>query len=197
MGRTTKANRLILEHIETFGFITVRQCQNIIYKDNKCSDVRARKKLKEMFDKGYIKKQKNSITSEYIYTLKEESISRHKYILMNLYSVIYSKNKCIIYFRMEELWKGCNKKSDAHIIYQTYDNRKIGMLVEVDIFHFTTQDKLDKIYRSGDVEDWYKANFNSDYFPQILILNNKGKTKLESDDYDILCTSIDDLESIF
>lgn len=187
--RFTKKVRLILDHISKYGFITNRQCASIIYKGNKQPLLQAQTKMKLLFDNGIVKREEYRLTKEFIYMSEVKSISDHKMYVMNLYAFLYNKFD-IKFFKYEQSWN-CKKRNDAHIIIEKHDSF-IGILCEIDLFHKTSQEKLDTLYKSGEVQQWYSDNYNmQDYYPLILIVNGNGKTNLKSNDYDIECVDFD------
>lgn len=187
--RFTKTTRLILNHIQTFGFITNKQCALIYYKNNKQSLVQAQVKNRQLFESGYIKRYENPTTRELIYcsdTSKE--ISEHKIITMNLYAYIMNKYE-VIHFKLEPSWGVSKRRSDAHIIFKKENNETIGLLLEVDLFHQTTKFKLDELYKSGEVQQFYEDEYKvSNYYPSTLIINALGKGNIKNTEYDIVYT---------
>lgn len=188
--RFTGKVREILNHIETNGFITNKQCAMIYYKDNKQPYIQAQTKMKLLYDNKVVKRYENKINGEYIYTIKGERISEHKLYIMNLYAYLYHKFD-IIYFKLEECWN-CKRKNDAHIIVQTKSGDTVGLLCEIDFFHKTSKEKLDSIYRSNEVQAWYQEHYGvQDYYPSVLIINHNGKIGYSSDSYEILTTDFE------
>lgn len=187
--RFTKKVRMILDHINTYGFITNKQCANIYYKENKQALLQAQTKMKLLYDNGVVKREEYPLTKELMYMTEVKPISNHKMSVMNLYAYLYSKFN-IKYFKYEQSWN-CKKRNDAHIVISKGDVL-IGILCEVDIFHKTSQSKLDILYKSGEVQQWYYDNYGlQDYYPLILIINGQGKTTVKSEDYDVACVNTD------
>lgn len=187
--RFTKKVRLILDHINKYGFITNRQCAAIFYKGNKQALLQAQTKMKLLFDNGIVKRDEFRLTKEFVYMNETKTVSDHKMYVMNLYAYLYNRFD-IKYFKYEQSWN-CKKRNDAHIIIEKHD-AFIGILCEIDLFHKTSQEKLDVLYRSGEVQQWYSDNYNiQEYYPLILIVNGNSKTTLKSNDYDIESVDFD------
>lgn len=188
--RFTKKVRAILNHIETYGFITNKQCAMIYYKGGKQPYIQAQTKMKSLYDNGIVKRTEYKLNKEYIYTIENKQVSDHAMCVMNLYAYLYNKFE-ILYFKTEASWK-CKRRSDAHFIIQEDDGDIFGILCEVDLFHKTGKDKLDSMYESGEIHNWYKVNQGAEgYYPSILIVNNTGKTNIKSDKYEIVATDFD------
>lgn len=188
--RFTPKVRAILNHISTYGFITNNQCAMIYYKGNKQSYIQAQTKMKTLHDNGIVKRTEYKLNKEYIYTLEDRQISDHAMYVMNLYAYLYNKFN-VLYFKQEASWN-CKKRNDAHIIIQKDSGETMGILCEVDLFHKTGKEKLDIMYKSGEIQNWYKVEHGADgYYPCILIVNSSGKTKMTSDQYQIVATDFD------
>lgn len=188
--RFTKVVRLIMEHISKYGFITNKQCEKIFYKDSRQPYVQAQVKMKLLFDSGVVKREFNTFTNEYIYSYDGKLPSYHRLYMMNLYAHLYSKYE-VLYFKTENEWMNGKRRNDGHVIFKRDDGTTIGLLVEIDINHATNQNKLDSIYNSLDVQQWYSENYGVDYYPSILIINATGRTNIKSDEYTVICCDFD------
>lgn len=187
--RFTKKVRAILGHINTYGFITNKQCAAIFYKGNRQALLQAQTKMKLLFDNNIVKRDEYRLTKEFVYMTEVKPISDHRMCVMNLYAYLYNKFD-IKYFKHEESWN-CKKRNDAHIIIEK-DNNFIGILCEVDLFSKTSQKKLDVLYQSAEVQKWYLEKYGfENYYPLILIVNNQGKTSIRSEFYDVEAVNFD------
>lgn len=188
--RFTQKVRAILNHIGTYGFITNKQCAMIYYKNAKQPYIQAQTKMKSLYDNGVVKRTEYKLNKEYIYTIDDKQVSDHAMYVMNLYAYLYNKFD-VIYFKPEATWQ-CKRRSDAHFIIQKENGDTMGILCEVDLFHKTGKDKLDDMYKSGEIHNWYKVNYGvEDYYPSILIVNSTGKTNIKSDKYEVVATDFD------
>lgn len=188
--RFTPKVRAILNHIGTYGFITNKQCSLIYYKNAKQAYIQAQTKMKVLYDNGIVKRTEYKLNKEYIYTIEDKQVSDHAMYVMNLYAYLYNKFD-VLYFKPEESWN-CKKRNDAHIIIQKDDGETMGILCEVDLFHKTGKEKLDIMFKSGEIQNWYKVTYGiEDYYPSILIVNSNGKTNISSNDYQVVATDFD------
>lgn len=186
--RYTKATREILHFISDYGFITINICADVFYKGKSNPIHQARVKLSTLYDNKVITRYKTE-SGEYIYQIEKKILGDHQYYITKLYSCLCRKFD-VIYFKPEKNWKSCKRRSDAHIIIKNGENR-IGLLVEFERFHATNKDKLDELYNSGEVQEWYKINYGVDYYPITLLVNPSGSSKLcnRETDYITICTN--------
>lgn len=188
--RFTPKVRAILNHIGTYGFITNKQCALIYYKGAKQPYIQAQTKMKALYDNGIVKRTEYNLNKEYIYSMDDKQISDHRMYVMNLYAYLYNKFN-VIYFKPESSWS-CKKRNDAHFIIEKDDGDTIGILVEVDLYHKTNKEKLDIMYKSGEIQNWYKVNYGAEnYYPSILIVNSSGKSNISPKKYQVVCTDFD------
>lgn len=198
--RLTKKTRQLLDIANEYKFITAHICARMIYKGKSQSLFQAQRKLKMLYDEGLLTRYEHPETKEYIYQItgKKMEIDDHRRYAMELYSRIYELAEEVIYFKIEETWQSCKRRSDAHIIFRIKDDT-IGMLVEYDKFHKTSIKKLEDIYNSGEVQEWYSEHYSvEDYFPTYCVITLLGNTNYKSDNWD--CVALDysfsNLESI-
>ena len=188
--RFTPKVRAILNHIDTYGFITNKQCAMIYYKGGKQSYIQAQTKMKTLYDNEVVKRTEYKLNKEYIYSIEGKQVSDHAMYVMNLYAYLYNKFD-VLYFKPEASWN-CKKRNDAHIIIQKENGDTMGILCEVDLFHKTGKEKLDIMYKCGEIQNWYKVNYGIEgYYPSILIVNSNGKTNITSNNYQIVATDFD------
>lgn len=186
----------ILAHIQKYGFITACQCANIFYKDNKQALTMAQRKLKSLFQSKLIDRYKDRISGSFIYTHKKSTISQHDITIMDLYSYIFNKYQ-VEYFKKECSWPDTKRRSDAHIIFER-DDVLVAYLVEVDLYHSTSQRKLDEMFNKGEIHQWYRDNYSEEFYPDVLIINATASTKNKSDEYNIKCLNynLDDIDNV-
>ena len=141
-----------------------------------------------MYENKAITKYIHPVTKEFIYQVEKNEVDDHRRMIIDLYSRIYEFADEIIYFKIEEAWDVSNRRNDAHIIFSK-DDSVIGLLVELDKSHKTSKKKLDDIYNSGEVQQWYLDKFNVEYFPSFLIISLLGNTRHISDNYECLAVN--------
>lgn len=175
------------DYLDIYGFITANQCKNLLFGANKQGLQEAQRKLRKMYEGKVVKRYRHYTTKEYVYYVgKNDNISDHKLILMDLFSYIMGRYE-VLYSQLEPMWAISNKRNDGHIIFDK-DGSTIGLLVEVDLFHQTSQRKLDALYNSDEVQEFYARLFGAKYYPSVLIMNRKGVTDKRSEEYDVICT---------
>ena len=187
MIRYTQKVRNILNFIEKYGFITTRICSNLFYKDDKCKIDMARRVLNRLVTNKDIVANKNKYGKELIYQFSKNTISDHKYYLLNLYGEINNIVTTVDYFKLEEAWSLSNRRSDAHIIFHNTVNGEPtfkSYLIEFDKYHKTNpREKYNSIYDSEEVQEWYTNQQDiENYFPDVIIINYSGQCESSNND---------------
>lgn len=197
--RFTKATKEILNFIDEFGFITATICSRTIFKEQKHAYVSSCRKLRKMHENKLLKRYTFLESKEYIYQVEKKQVGVHQKVLMDLYSKIFELVDQVLFFNPKETcWKIAKRKSDGHLIYRVGDDI-YSLLIEIDYTHATSQKKLMDIYQSGEVQEWYKNNYNADnYFPSFLIVSLLGDTKYENVPftYNTLDFEFNDIEQV-
>lgn len=171
--RYTKATREIIQFVQEYGFITISICSILFYKDNKQRYNQARVKLNKLVEEKELRVYQD-VTGENIYQIKLKPIGDHRKYMIRLYAYLKEYVE-VEYFKLEEVWTECNRRSDAHIIIKTEDKR-IGLLCEFEKFHLTNASKYNELYESREVNKWYIDRYNKDYFPTVLLITPTGTT---------------------
>lgn len=187
MIRYTENTKAVLSFIQDYGFATIKIISNIMFKDNRNGKEQARVVLQKLVNNGDLIKWKTPERRECIYQFKKDKVSDHKYYLLNLYSEIYKLVDEVIYFKLEESWDLSKRRSDAHIVFSVGKVDKY-YLVEFDKHHSTDISKYDEVYDSEEVQEWYEERCGERIFPDILVIDSAGKTKVKSErDYKVVC----------
>lgn len=173
--RYTKATRNIINFINDYGFITINVCADIFYKGKSNPIHQARVKLSTLADNNVVTKYRLE-NGEYLFQTVSKNISEHRRYMVKLYGYLY-RNFDIEYFKLEEVWKVSNKRSDAHIIVHNGE-RRVGLLIEFEHYHNTKKDKLDEIYNSNEVQQWYMDKYNVSYYPITIMITPSGNCKI-------------------
>ena len=185
--RYTQKTREVLGFICDYGFISTKVCSKVFYKDNKNGYTQARVILNKLFKNGDLKRYEHESTKEWIYQINKKVVDPHRKAMIDLYSEIFMLVDSIEYFKVEATWCISNRRSDAHIIYKK-NGRVNSLLVEYERYHSTSQKKLDEIYASEEVQEFYKLKYKvEDYFPNVLVISPLATTKLVSDKISIVC----------
>lgn len=185
--RYTQKTREVLGFIADYGFISTKVCSKVFYRENKNGYTQARVILNKLFKNGDLKRYEHEVTKEWIYQFNKKVIDPHRKAMIDLYAEIFTIVDSIEYFKVEATWCISNRRSDAHIIY-TKDGCVNSFLIEYERYHSTSQRKLDEIYASGEVQEFYKLKYKvDDYFPNVLVISPLATTKLVSDNINIVC----------
>ena len=189
MQANTGKGRLVLDFINNYNFITANICRRMFYKDIKTGYRTAAKKLQDMYDNKILTRYRHPQTDEYIYQINKKQINEHHRYAIELYSRINEFADEVLYFTDKEkdvAWKNSKRRSDFHIVYK-YKDKLYALLGEVDFSHFTSKNKLMDIYLSGDVQEWYRKNYDvEDFFPTIVILNVLGNCEFKDIPFDLI-----------
>lgn len=177
--RYTKTTREIIQFVEDYGFITINICSSIFYKNNKQRYNQARVKLKNLYDNKILKRWKHPYSGEFIYQFDCKRISDHSKYMLDLYAKINLLVDKVDYFKVEEPWMNNARRNDAHIVY-VKDNLLGAFLVEFEKYNTTSVKKIDEIYESNEVQEWYKDKYGEYFFPRILLVTPTGKSKCKS-----------------
>lgn len=179
--RYTRALREIINFIEKHDFITINIATRMFYKDKRNGYEQARVKLVNMYNNKMLTRYE-SITGEYIYQLKKKQVSDHRRYTIEAYSRINQLVDEILYFTREASWI-CDKfRNDAHIIYRK--GEEVGaFLIEFEKYSKTKPEKIQAIYESNEVQEWYKENFEEEYFPPILLITETGTSRCKGKEW--------------
>lgn len=184
MTRKKITDGMILEFIEKYGFITIKQASKIFYKSNSRAYECARLKLKKVLEHGYIKVSDYKLTKENVYQLKGDpkNVGESRMVALNLYAEIYSLADSIEYFKLEEEWDtgATKRRSDAHIIFTMNKGESNEYMkaycIEVENYYKLGTDKYDELFESRVIHEWYKQKYGAEWFPDVLVVSNGLRT---------------------
>jgi hypothetical protein len=171
----TKRDRLILNHIEHFKFITIQQCADLFFYNVKSRYTCARKRLNilSQIDWGYIdeknknkliKKSTNIATGKISYSYDGRNVSEHSTLIMDFYTQMIINGAEVLEYVKEKRWMNGKIISDAFCKYKYRGITKI-LLLEVDYVHDTELNKYTALYNSNEIQTIYKC------FPPIVLVN--------------------------
>lgn len=181
----TKRDRLILNHIERFGFITIQQCADLIYYTVKNKYTCARKRLNILSQMDWncvddnkknklIKKSVNIATGKSIYSYDGRNVSEHSILIMDFYVQMKINGVEILDYIQEKHWMKGKVISDALCKYK-YEGKTKILLLEVDYTHDTELNKYIALYNSNEIQTIYKC------FPPVILANNHDYKKIPDD----------------
>jgi hypothetical protein len=189
----------ILRHIEKYKSITLTQCSKIFYRNHKQAYYQARKRLSILYKNKYLKKYRKDPRSETIYFLNKH-LSYHDLKVFDIYADLINMGADILFFKTKYRINNPSgyREIDA-LIECKYNGYFYPIILEIDMSHFTTIEKLNDIYNSKHFQDKYKK-LAPDIFPTVLIFRPYlPLDPLHSDLFDILVMQFNNysLESLF
>lgn len=197
----TKRDKEILKFIEEYGSITINQCKNIFFTNNKYDYYQARMRLKLLADNNLIKRYRHDMRSETIYYF-DKKLSIHDLKILDFYSRLVVLGAKIKTFERRYMIPTPNAKmnyreADAlfEVVYKGYWH---SILLEVDYTHFTWERKVLDIYESNFFQAKYKE-LDDNIFPKIVIVRQfmpKEKIKSKLFDVEYLNFELDNLYKI-
>lgn len=132
----TSRDREIINLIYNLRFITIRQCGDIFFSNNKSRYDGARIRLKKIEETGdYIKHIFNPETKEKIYIpidSREKKIKMHRIILVDYIAALTAMGAKIRTIEIEPNFN--NIKPDAYITF-IFDKKLYHQLVEIELRH--------------------------------------------------------------
>lgn len=157
----TNRDNLILQFIEQYGGITIKQASKLFFREAKYSDDIARKRLKKLAENEELKYDKDWVTNQRVYYTKKKP-SSHSLVLLNLYAEIIGAGADVIEFEKEyKIDNVC--RPDGFIIF-SYNGKGKMAFVEVDMQNKTNLEKYRKLYDTQLFQKEYGT------FPEVIIL---------------------------
>lgn len=157
----TDRDNLILQFIEQYGGITIKQASKLFFREAKYSDDIARKRLKKLAENEELKYDKDWVTNQRVYYTKKKP-SSHTLVLLNLYSEIVGAGADIIEFEKEyKIDNIC--RPDGFVIF-SYNGKGKVVFIEVDMQNKTSLEKYQKLYETQLFQKEYGT------FPEVIIL---------------------------
>lgn len=111
----------IVRHVETYGFITIKQAQKIFFNKPSYGYDLARKRLRILEEKGHLSSVMNKFTKgEKIFYLDEKFAypKEHTMLIMDCYSEIAKIGGEVLVFNREKRWLDGKRRSDAYCIFK-------------------------------------------------------------------------------
>lgn len=156
----TEKDSKILAFVNEFGGITISQASKLFYKAKYGNDL-ARKRLKILADRKYLKFAKDWCSNQRIYYIDKKP-SSHAVVLLNLYVELVKTGVEVLQFVREYKIPGyC--RPDGFLILK-YKNKGKLLFVEVDMQNKTNLEKYQKLY---DTQLFQREYGN---FPEVVII---------------------------
>lgn len=164
----TDTDNKIIEFVELYGGITINQASNIYFNTKYGYDT-ARRRLKALFDNGYLKADRDFLSDKLVYYTHKKP-SSHQVLLLDFYSKLMSLGAEVLSFKRE--YKVFNTRADGMMIFKHRDKAKI-ILIEIDINNKTKVDKYQKAYESLELQSKFGT------FPIVVIVSRKERKDIK------------------
>ena len=174
----TARDRMIIKHIEQYGFITNRQARELFFgrASVKAYEV-ARRRIKAILDSkiGFTKKEKplltgqNKLTGENVFYYGKPP-TYHDLQIMNVYSGLVFLGIEVTMFKKHAEWLGGKYISDAFIAYKDGDINNIACLEVCHTNNDTHLKGYEELHGTNDLQ----LKFNG-AFPKIVLVGHSGK----------------------
>ncbi len=160
----------VLQFVEQYGGITIKQAAKLFFSNSKYSQDLARKRLKKLADNEKLKYEGDWATNQRIYYTKKKP-SSHSIMLLNFYVELIYYGAEILEFEREYKIDGVCRP-DGFMIFQ-YNNKGKIVFIEVDMQHKTNLDKYQKLFDTNLFQNEYGT------FPQVVIIAASQNYKIE------------------
>lgn len=187
----------IINHIDKYGFITIKQAHKIFFTDRRCGYDLARRRLAKLTEQGHMLSYMDYLSTnpEKIFYLVDDYKypSRHTILIMDAYAEIVSLGAKIMYFKREQDWKESNRRSDGYAIFLS-GGYLYEVFIEV-IYHIGSDqksriedmsNKYYKILESEESSDIVSEVMNrDDEVPtnKVILIVNSDEKKQEIEDF--------------
>jgi hypothetical protein len=173
----TERDRLIVAHVERFGFITLSQATELVFNKQKYGYDVCRKRMQKLITSEYLKSILNQDTNEKIFFDASKSIKRmslHRMVLMNYYVKLIAAGVDLKIFDIEKQWQDGKYRTDAFCVFD-FQDFTFCQLIEVHCSPTTSYLNLiryEKLFETGEVQKICKG-----YFPTIISIDDVNHKK--------------------
>lgn len=172
----TKRDKNVLRFIENHKAITVKQAEKIFYKNNEVS----RRRLKYMEENNVLKSYDYKVNRKERAYYSQKKLSSHDLLVLDFYSELIASGSKILNFIKQPRYLNDLIRPDALIQFE-YKSNIYLQLIEVDLTHYTSNDKMqlyEKLYKEGELQ----KEFNG-VFPDLIVLRKTITTKYLSKNF--------------
>lgn len=167
----TDKDRVVLRHIDEWGYITLKQISQIAYNGLSYGYDYARRRMNKLKEQGMIKCHRSTLLNCNIYYFDDskKNPSFHRNLSMDYYCKLISLGANIEYFKREEIWADGTKYrciSDAVCVF-TLGDTKLFNLVEINVSH----NKL-RLNRFESIIPFFKDKFGYNVAPNIILIDD-------------------------
>lgn len=180
----TERDRIVLKHIDEFGYITLKQAVLIAYNNIGYGYDYARRRMNKLRQQWKLKCHRSLILNCNIYYFDDtkKNPSLHRNLSMEYYCKLISCNANIEYFKREVVWaENTNYRciSDICCIF-TLGNTRYYNLVEINVSH----NKLN-LHRFDHVLPYVKQGFNKNVVPTLVLIDDTIHKTYDTNVYDV------------
>lgn len=167
----TEKDRIVLKHIDEYGYITLAQITQIAYNGLSYGYDYARRRMNLLKKQGTLKVHRSSLLNCNVYYFDDskKNPSLHRNLSMDYYCKLISQGAEIEYFKREEIWADGTPYrciSDVVCVFTLGDTRFYN-LGEVNVSH----NKL-KLSRFENIIPFFKNKFNTNCVPTIVLIDD-------------------------
>jgi hypothetical protein len=165
--------------METMGLgLTINQAALLFFPKKFAYDY-ARVRMKKMWEMNVLKRYTNNLTGELIYYLPDEKKpTLHNNAAMNIYANFKAAGYKITEFKTEKEWLEGKYKSDAYIVAETDEVKRIA-IVEVDLSSLTNIKKYEELFETKQLQKEHGD------FPMVVILSDVERS-YKSDFFEVV-----------
>ncbi|WP_125154475.1 hypothetical protein [Clostridium rectalis] len=185
----TDEDHKILQFVEEYGSITIKQCQNMFYNRQDKGYEMARRHLAKLTNYGKLKMAVRDFNcgGRNVYYINKK-LNFHNLLTLDYYSNLIKHGAKIVYFKQEQPWLNNKYFSDAYCCY-IIGNKVIFDIIEVVRTKNIEVDKYIQIFNSNEAHDLSKYIYNQlggenlELFPHLIVIDDvKHKKKLYIND---------------
>jgi len=173
----TDTDNKVLNHVEEFGSITIKQCTDIFYNYQTYGYDISRKRLSKLVKYGKLKFVRDYTSNQNVYYM-DKPLSYHDLLIMDFYAKLKNHGADIKQFKLNKYWLDNKLISDAFCSYSIGDSLFFN-IVEVVKTHALELEKYKTLYDSFEghkaCDEVYKSvggKTTLNTFPRIIVVDN-------------------------
>lgn len=163
----TDKDTKIVRHVEKYGFITIKQAEDLCYNNLAYGYSYARQRFKQLIDLDYLKVYRSPIVNRNIYYIDDEfkNPKPHKILVMDYYCKLIGHGVNMEYFKKEFEWCNGEVRSDAFAIYTLGDTRFYNVL------EVNTSNNILNLEKYIKIIDDFSNKYNESVLPTIILID--------------------------
>lgn len=162
----TARDRMMLQHIKSYKGITITQAYRIFYKDMSYGMDYARKRLKTLYEQGFIKYKTDRVTRKRVY-YSDRAFREHDMYIMDFYSWIVFHGGEILDYRPNGKVGTCY--SDGYFLFK-YQGHIYPYFLEVNLYCKADMKKYEKYFLTGEIQKELNGKF-----PIVAVVDDNEK----------------------